>query len=107
MKKTYQVFVRADGQGRVVEIASSAYKPNEEGFVRIDEGTGDRFKHAQGNYLPDGLTDERGMARYALSDGKLIRRSQEEMDEDYAAQLAADGRELSAQEALDIILGGE
>jgi len=107
VNKTYQVFVRADRQGRVVEIASSAYRPDEEGFVQIDEGPGDRFRHAQGNYLPGGLTDGRGVYRYALRGGVLTACSQEEMDEDYAAQLAAADRELSAREALDIILGGD
>ena len=79
----YKVLVRVDDAGRVVEINSSAFITNTDGWVEIDHGEGDAFHHAQGNYFPHPIMDERGVYRYKLVDGKPIERTQEEMDADY------------------------
>lgn len=85
MKELYKVFARADEEGRVIEINSSAFIDGESGggWVEIDSGYGDRYHHAQGNYLDGPLMDERGVYRYKLVDGKVAERTQEEMDADY------------------------
>lgn len=83
MEHPYKVLVRVDSEGRVVEINSSAFVPETDGWVEIDSGFGDRYHHAQGNYLPLPLMDERGIYRYKLVDGKPIERTAEEMDGDY------------------------
>ena len=78
----YGVYVRVDETGRIVAINSDAFLPSTEGWVRIDEGYGDKYHHAQGNYLPAPLTDERGIRRYKLAGGKVVARTAEEMDAD-------------------------
>ena len=83
MEQPYKVFVRVDDAGRVVEINSSAFVTDTDGWVEIDSGWGDKYHHAQGNYLPGPLMDERGVYRYKLVDGKVAERTQEEMDADY------------------------
>lgn len=82
----YAVLVRTDEQNRIIAINSSAFVTDAEGWVQIDEGEGDRYHHAQGNYLPLSLTDDRGVYRYKLADGHAVERTQEEMDGDYTAQ---------------------
>ena len=79
----YKVLVRVDSAGLVVEINSSAFVQDTDGWVEIDSGWGDRYHHAQGNYLPLPLMDERGVYRYKLVDGKVAERTQKEMDRDY------------------------
>ena len=81
--QTYAVLVRTDEQNRIIAINSSAFVADAEGWVQIDEGDGDRYHHAQGNYLPMPLTDDRGVYRYKLADGHAVERTQEEMDGDY------------------------
>ena len=81
----YAVLVRTDEQNRIIEINSSAFVVDAEGWVQIDEGDGDRYHHAQGNYLPLPLTDDRGVYRYKLADGRAVERTQAEMDGDYTA----------------------
>ena len=83
MEQPYKVLVRVDSAGRVVDINSSAFVQDETGWVEIDSGYGDRYHHAQGNYLPLPLMDERGIYRYKLVDGKVVERTAEEMDADY------------------------
>ena len=79
----YKVLIRVDDAGRVVEINSSAFITDTDGCVEIDSGWGDKYHHAQGNYLPGPLMDERGVYRYKLVDGKVVEREPEEMDGDY------------------------
>lgn len=82
-EQPYKVLVRVDSAGRVVEINSSAFVQDASGWTEIDSGYGDRYHHAQGNYLPLPLMDERGVYRYKLVDGKVVERTHEEIDADY------------------------
>ena len=79
----YKVLVRVDDAGRVLEVNSDAFITDTGGWTEIDRGWGDKYHHAQGNYLLGPMMDERGIYRYKLVDGKPIERTQEEMDADY------------------------
>ena len=79
----YIVYVKLDAANRITAINSSAFLPDATGWTQIDSGFGDRYHHAQGNYFPHPVTDDRGIYRYKLADGKAVERTQEEMDADY------------------------
>lgn len=79
----YIVYVRTDDAGRITAINSSAFLPSPNGWTEIDSGYGDKYHHAQGNYFPQPIIDERGICRYKLVDGKPVERTQEETDADY------------------------
>ena len=83
MEQPYKVIVRADAAGRIVEINSSAFITDTDGWTEIESGWGDKYHHAQGNYFQQPIMDERGIYRYKLVDGKPIERTAEEMDADY------------------------
>ena len=85
MEQPYKVLVRVDDAGRVVEINSSAFITNTDGWTEIDSGWGAKYHHAQGNYLSGPLTDARGVYRYKLADGAVVERTREEMDADWVA----------------------
>lgn len=116
-KAIYKVYVRVDADGRIVAINSSAFLIDKSGWIEIDEGCDDRHHHAQGNYLEKPHIDARGICRYKLEDGRVIERTTEEMDADWAeptpqpdlasevAELRESNRQL--QEALDLLLSGE
>lgn len=93
----YKVYVRVDKAGRVVDINSSAFLPEPENWYCIDQGVGDRYHHAQGNYLPTPLMDARGVYAWKLADGQVVRRTQAEMDEDAEAQAHMVQETLSAR----------
>lgn len=67
--------------GVITAINSSAFLSNSEGWIEIDHGNGDRFVHAQSHYLPNPLMDEFGRYHYKLTDGGVVERTEEEMDE--------------------------
>ena len=83
MNQPYKVLVRVDSVDRVVEINSSAFLQDTDGWVQIDSGHGDRYHHAQGNYFDKPLCDERGICRYKLVNGRPVERTVSEMDADY------------------------
>ena len=109
----YLVYIRVDDAGRVVDINSSAFLQSPAGWLQIDSGHGDRFHHAQGNYLPGPLMDERGVYRYKLEDGAIVERTRAEMDADYtppepepdpAARLKAVEETLAAYEDMLLMM---
>lgn len=78
----YVVCVKTTPTGDVMEINSSAFLTDPTGWTQIDEGDGDRYMHAQGNYLPKSLMDEQGRYRYKLVDGAVVERTPEELAAD-------------------------
>lgn len=114
-----KVYVFVDDQSRIVGASSDAFLSNTTGWVYIDGGTGDRYHHAQGNYFPAPLYDERGIPRYVyVPDGnpKWRERTKEEMDADYVPPEpvtpledrvgAVEVKTGDLEEALDMLLSG-
>lgn len=87
MEEPYIVYVRADEEGRVAEVNSSAFVKDAAGWTAVDEGYGDKYRHAQGHYFPLSLYDADGCANYKLENGAPALRTQQEK----AAELAARG----------------
>ena len=105
MVKKYNVLVKADEKDRIIDVNSTGFIEDDSGGIEIDEGTGDRFYHAQGNYFPKSLYDGRGISRYAyVPDGspKWRERTKEEMDADYVPPVS----NPSADELLNALMEG-
>ena len=79
----YTVYIQIDDASRIIAINSSAFLPSTEGWIEIDRGLGDRYHHAQGNYFSKPIYEERGIPIYKYVDGKVLERTQEEIDADY------------------------
>ena len=80
-----KVYVKKDEKSIITEINSDAFLESLEEYILIDEGVGDRFAHAQGNYLEHGLVDERGRYNYKLQDGIIIELTEAEKEELFPA----------------------
>ena len=83
LPELYTVYIQIDSASRIIAINSSAFLPDTEGWTAIDEGAGDRYHHAQGNYFPKPIYEERGIPVYKYVDGEVLERTQEEIDADY------------------------
>ena len=79
----YTVYIQIDDASRIIAINSSAFLSSTEGWIEIDSGLGDKYHHAQGNYFPKPIYEERGIPIYKYVDGKVFERTQEEIDADY------------------------
>lgn len=80
----YRVYVQTDEQGRITAVNSSAFVGADWG-TEIDQGYGDKYHHAQGNYFPQPIYTEDGIPRYKLEEGKAVERTEEEIEADRAA----------------------
>lgn len=74
----YTVYAKTDDRNVITTINSSAFLTDTMDWTAIDEGEGDKYHHAQNNYLSAGLTDENGIFNYKLTDGKPELRTAEE-----------------------------
>ena len=82
IQSSYAVYVKVNSKSQIVAVNSSAFLTNADGWIEIDEGTGDRYRHAQGNYLPGALYTKDGIPRYKLVDGQPVERTKEEIHAD-------------------------
>lgn len=105
-----RVYIKIDSENRVTAVKSEVFISDTSGWVEIDNGDGDRFTHAQGNYLPKDITDENGVYRFKFENGAICERSEGEMAADMPvpeptpptnAELAAAIAELA-----EVICGG-
>lgn len=78
------VYVRTNGSGYVTHVNSSAFLADTDGWTEIGRGSGDRYLHAQNNYLGR-LRTNSGVYRWKLVDGQPVACTAEEI----AAQEAA------------------
>jgi hypothetical protein len=76
------VYIKTNGTGCITEINSDIFISDFSERIKIDSGNGDRYAHAQGNYLPKPLTDENGVYRYKYENGAVCERSEDEMAAD-------------------------
>jgi hypothetical protein len=73
-----KVYIKIDENNIIKDINSSIFLNNVEGYIQVDEGQGDKYAHAQGNYLDKGLIDSKGKYNYKLVDGKVVELTTEE-----------------------------
>lgn len=59
-----KVYIQTDINKIVTTINSSIFLQDITGWIEIDEGNGDKYAHAQSQYLEKGLMDEKGRFNY-------------------------------------------
>lgn len=99
----YIVYVKTNSSGYITAVNSSEFLTDLTGWVKIDEGYGDRYHHAQGNYFPDSIITDGGAYRYKMVDGAPVECTAEEI----AAQESANYRdpEPTTDDVLNALLG--
>lgn len=70
----YKVYIKLDKDKQITSINSEIFLSNEEMQVmtNIDEGEGDKYVHAQSQYLEKGLIDKYGRYNYKYVEGKVV-----------------------------------
>ena len=81
----YKVFAKIDTNGCIIGINSDAFLQDTNAWTQIDEGEGDKYHHAQGNYLSGPLATLEGIPRYKLDRGKVWERTAAEIQADIDA----------------------
>lgn len=95
----YKVYVKINSDGIITAINSSAFIYDPTDWTEIDEGTGDRYHHAQNHYFDKSLIDENGSYNYKLTGSTAEERTTEEKALDPKPQPVPSTEEkLAAQE---------
>lgn len=73
MNDEYKVYVSLQ-DGYITSINSEIFLTQEEmnTMTEIDKGQGDKYAHAQNQYLEKGLVDEQGRYNYKFVEGKVV-----------------------------------
>lgn len=104
----YIVYICTDEAGSIINVNSSAFLADTAGWTAIDEGCGDKYHHAQGNYFPQPLYDVRGCANYKLENNIPVERSDEEKEAEIANRPAPmpsyNDRVAALEEAMLVML---
>lgn len=114
----YEVYIQTDENNHIVAVNSSEFLTDNDGWTKIDEGRGDKYHHAQGNYFDKPIITDSGVYRYIYADGVVRECTAEEIAEqetnipvpeqpstdDYEARIATLEEELVATK---ILLGVE
>ena len=76
--ENYEVYIKTDGTD-IVAVNSSAFLPDTTDWIEIDEGLGDKYHHAQGNYFDNPIMTDSGIYRYKYIDGEIIEKTEQEI----------------------------
>lgn len=80
-----KVYIKTDSSGNIMAVNSSIFLSDLTGWTAIDEGIGDKYAHAQGNYFEKSLTDDNGIYRYKYSNGAVYEKTEEEIETEISA----------------------
>lgn len=108
--KPYEVYIQTNENGYIITVNSSEFLTDVSGLVKIDEGYGDRYHHAQGNYFPEAIITDSGVYQYKFIDGAVVECTAEEIAEQEAnlpAPAPSDADRIAElEEALELLLSG-
>lgn len=107
MNDLYMVYIKTNADSVVTDINSDAFISDFSDWTKIDEGYGDKYHHAQGNYLPLGLTTDDGIYQYKYTSGKLKARTDKEIQADRDALPPAPLTVEELSEIVTALLKGE
>lgn len=79
-----KVYIKTDSAGNITDVNSNIFISNLTSWIEIDEGAGDKYAHAQGNYFEKSLTDDNGIYRYKYSNGAVYEKTAEEIEAEIA-----------------------
>ena len=75
----FKVYTKINGAGYITAVNSSAFLSDLAGWMEVDQGEGDKYHHAQGNYFPMPIMTDGRAYRYKLVNGKPVECSPEEI----------------------------
>ena len=72
MDEKISVYIKTNADGYIIEVGSDIFIKDLTGWIKIDEGDGDKYAHAQSQYFDKPLVDELGNYDYKYENGSII-----------------------------------
>ena len=76
----YKIYIKTDKNNCIIGVESDLTLEDTSGYIQIDEGIGDKYSHAQGNYLDKGLMDSNGKYNYKYVNNEVVELTNEEKE---------------------------
>lgn len=104
----YKVYIKVNEHNQIITINSDAFIPETElpDWTQIDEGEGDKYHHAQNNYLSGPLVDNNGEYAWQYVDGKVQDNSFVDLDARKKRKLAEMATARYVEETVGITVSG-
>ena len=77
-----KVFIKTNENDEITKVASSIFLKDTTDWIEIDEGDGNKYAHAQGNYFDKPLKTRIGSYNYKYVNGEIIEVDNEEIDQE-------------------------
>ena len=72
LEQPIKVYIKKNESNKVVEINSEIFIQDLTNWIYIDEGFGDKYAHAQSQYLDKSLVNEEGQFNYKYENGEIV-----------------------------------
>lgn len=82
----YKVYIQINNDNYVTSVNSSAFISDLSDWVKIDEGYGDKYHHAQNNYFENPIVNMNGVHNY-IYENEMVRETTEEEKVNEAASI--------------------
>ena len=66
-----KVYAKVNDKNEIIEVVSSIFIKDFNGWIKIDEGFGDKYAHAQSQYFDKPLINENGVYNYKYINNKI------------------------------------
>lgn len=66
------VYIKVNAENNIIAVGSDIFITDFTNWIKIDEGEGDKYAHAQGNYFENPLISENGKHSYRYENGNVI-----------------------------------
>lgn len=77
----HEVYIKTNENGYITAVNSSEFLIYTLDWIKIDEGHGDKYHHAQNNYFPKPIVTDSCVYQYKMKDGLPVECSKEEIAE--------------------------
>lgn len=72
LEQPIKVYIRVNSNNEVIDINSEIFIQDLTSWIEIDSGYGDKYAHAQSQYLDKPLVNEDGRYNYKYVNGGII-----------------------------------
>jgi len=77
MEEKIGVYIRVNKQNEIIEVGSNVFIENFDNWIFVDEGFGDKYAHAQNQYLEKPIIDDNGIYNYIFKNNKITEKTKE------------------------------
>ena len=72
MSDKIEVYIKINEKNEITEINSSVFVSKNDNYIKIDDGCGDKYVHAQNLYLEKPIISRNFEYNYIYKDGKIV-----------------------------------